>query len=202
MKLLNNSGPAIFIYCVIAISLIISTICFSLYYTEVYEYEAVLWSGIVAFTIMYHLWLRIIMGNISKIFKKYINYKDWWFKEKCFEKKLYKILCVKKWKGKALTYNPELFDLKENSLEEIVNTTIKSETDHWINEIISISTICFGLIWGKIWLFILSAAFAMIFDGQFIIIKRYNRPRIIKILEKEKLKMNKNNDEKNYIFEK
>ena len=37
----------------------------------------------------------------------------------------------------------------------------------------------------------------MIFDSQFIIIQRYNRPRIVKILEKTKseIKENKYNDE-------
>ena len=95
------------------------------------------------------------------------------------------------WKGKALTYNPEQFDLKENSLEKIVNTMTKSEVDHWINEAISISTMFFGLIWGKAWIFVLTAIAAMIFDSQFIIIQRYNRPRIVKILEREQRKSNK-----------
>ena len=91
---------------------------------------------------------------------------------------------MKKWKGKALTYNPELFDLKENSLEQIVSTMTKSELDHWINEVISISTMFFGLIWGETWIFVITALAAMIFDGQFIVIQRYNRPRVLKILER------------------
>ena len=115
------------------------------------------------------------------------------FKEKKFEKKLYEILKVKKWKGKALTYNPEQFDLKENSLEQILNTMTKSEVDHWINEAISISTMFFGLIWGETWIFVLTAIAAMIFDGQFIVIQRYNRPRVIKIIEKR----TKNEENKN-----
>lgn len=182
---LNNSGPAIFMYVVIGIMLIVSLICFGLHYSAIYENEVVLWVGVVAFTIMYHLWVRIIMGNITNIFKDKIKYTDWWFKERKFEKKLYKLLKVKKWKGKALTYNPELFSLKEHSLEEIAHAMTKAETDHWINEIISLSTILFGIIWGHIWLFIASAIVAMIFDCQFIVIQRYNRPRILKFLEKQ-----------------
>ena len=61
----------------------------------------------------------------------------------------------------------------------------KSEVDHWINEAISLSTMLFGLIWGHPWLFIVSAIAAMIFDSQFIIIQRYNRPRILKLLERK-----------------
>ncbi len=189
MKLLNNSGPAKFMYSIIALTLISSIICFYLYYSNIVESTIVLWIGITAFTILYHFWGRIILGNVSKLFRKHINYKHWWFKERKFEKKLYKILRVKEWKGKALTYNPEQFDLKENSLESIANTMAKSEVDHWINELVSISTMFFGFIWGKAWIFILTAILAMIFDSQFIVIQRYNRPRVIKLLEKENKKL-------------
>ena len=60
----------------------------------------------------------------------------------------------------------------------------KSELDHWINEIISITTLLFANIWGELWIFLLTAIAAMIFDGQFIIIQRYNRPRLIKAINK------------------
>lgn len=182
---LNNSGPDIFMYFVIAITLIISITCFIIYYGELYINNVVLWTGITAFTIMYHLWVRIVMGNVSKLFKKNINYTNTWFKERNFEKKLYKLLRVKKWKDKALTYNPEAFSLKEHSLEEIANTMSKSEVDHWINELISLSTLLFSYIWGQFWLFTITAIVAMLFDAQFIIIQRYNRPRVIKILERK-----------------
>ena len=181
----NNSGPAIFMYMVIAMMLIISSTCFILHYSAIYKSIVVLWIGIVAFTIMYHFWVRIIMGNVTKLFKDKIKYDQWWFNERKFEKKLYKLLKVKKWKGKALTYNPESFSLKAHSLEEIANTMSKSEVDHWINELISLSTILFGFVWGNIWLFIVSATIAMIFDSQFIIIQRYNRPRVIKLIERK-----------------
>jgi len=182
----KKSGPAIFMYCVIAITIITWVTCFSLYYKDIYKNGVVLWTGIVAFMIMYHFWIRIIMGNVTKLFQKHINYNGWWFKERKFEKGLYKLLRVKEWKGKALTYNPELFSLKEYSLEKIANTMTKAEVDHWINEIISITTMLFTIPWGAFWVFLIQAIVAMIFDSQFIIIQRYNRPRIVKILEKEK----------------
>jgi len=189
MSKTKKSGPAIFMYCIIAITVVISIVCFTLYYRNIYKNGMLLWIGITAFTIMYHFWVRIIMGNVSKLFKKYINYKQWWFKERKFEKGLYKLLRVKEWKGKALTYNPESFSLKEHSLEEIANTMTKSEVDHWINEIISLSTLLFAILWGEFWIFLITAIAAMIFDSQFIIIQRYNRPRIMKILDKEDKKL-------------
>ena len=64
----------------------------------------------------------------------------------------------------------------------------KAEFDHWLNELISISTMFFVLIWGQTWIFVVTAIAAMIFDAQFIVIQRYNRPRVIKVLEMEKEK--------------
>lgn len=185
------SGPAIFMHSVIWVTAITSILCFSLYYGNYYRSETFLWIGIVAFTIMYHFWVRIIMGNVTKLFKDKINYNQWWFKERKFEKKLYKFLHVKEWKDKALTYNPETFSIKNHSLEEIANTMAKSEVDHWINELISLTTILFAIPWGAFWVFFISALFAMIFDSQFIIIQRFNRPRIVKLLEREKKNENK-----------
>ena len=84
--------------------------------------------------------------------------------------------------------------MKEHSLEEIANTMTKSEVDHWINEAISISTIFFSLIWGQFLIFFITALAAMIFDSQFIIIQRYNRPRVLKVLERME-KQNNNKEE-------
>ena len=184
MSKTKKSGPAIFMYIVIGITLITSIICFVLYYGNLYKTETILLIGIIVFTTMYHFWMRIIMGNVSKLFKKHLNYKQWWFKERVFENKLYKLLHVKEWKGKALTYNPELFSLKDYSLEEIANTMVKSEVDHWINVVVSLSTLLFIIPWGRVLAFVISAIVAMIFDSQFIIIQKYNRPRVVKILEK------------------
>jgi len=97
----------------------------------------------------------------------------------------------KNWKDKAFTYNPESFSLEKHSLEEIVNTMAKSEVDHWINEVISISTILFSFLWGEFWIFLITALAAMIFDSQFIIIQRYNRPRIVKLLERQRKNNNR-----------
>ncbi len=184
MNATKKSGPAIFMYCVIAVSAVIAVLCFVFYYGRFLQTPFVLWTGITSFTILYHLWLRIIMGNVSKLFG--INRHWGWFRERPFEKKLYKTLRVKRWKGKALTYNPELFSLKHYSLEDVANVTAKAELDHWINELISLSTLLFATLWGELWIFGITAFAAMLFDAQFIVIQRYNRPRMIRLLEKQK----------------
>lgn len=187
MKKHKPSGPAIFMYCIIALALMTATACFSVYYTGFFKKAVILWTGVTAFTIMYHLWLRIIFGNISKLFKSKLRYDCWWFKEKKCERAFYKLIRVKKWKGKALTYDPSAFSMKDNSLEQIACNMTKAELDHWLNVGISLTTLLFALIWGELWIFAITALFAIIFDGQFIVIQRYNRPRVAKLLSKPQI---------------
>ena len=64
----------------------------------------------------------------------------------------------------------------------------KSEIDHWVNELLSLSTLLFSLVWGELWIFLLSAVLAMAFDAQFIVVQRYNRPRVLKLLERRRMR--------------
>lgn len=180
----KKSGSAIFMYAVIALTVVISAVCLGLYYGGRTQSGTVLWVGIVAFMIMYHFWLRIIMGNVSKLFP--IRRDHWWFRERRFERPLYRLLRVKRWKDKALTYNPESFSLQAHSLDDIADTMAKSETDHWINQLISLSSMLFSILWGQFWIFCITAIAAMLFDAQFIVIQRYNRLRVLRLLNLEK----------------
>lgn len=190
MKKHKPSGPAIFMYSVIAGTILIWSVCFGFYYNGVTDSDVVLWAGIASFMIMYHFWVRIIMGNVSKLIK--INPEHPWFYEKKFEKKLYKLLRVRKWKDKVLTYNPEKFDFSENSLHDVLKTTCKAETDHLINEVISLSSLLFSLIWGQFPIFLVTAVAAMLFDAQFIVVQRYNRPKLRKIMTRRETIFRKN----------
>lgn len=179
MNKTKPSGPAIFMYSVIALTIIISAVCFSVYYCGIFQNGIILWTGIVSFMILYHFGLRIYMGNVTKKWK--ITYNHPWFRQKKFEKVLYKILRVRKWKDKVLTFEPEMYDFRNRTLEQLATTMAKSETDHWINEIISILSIFFIFIWGCPAAFIISALAAMIFDAQFIVVQRYNRPIVLRL---------------------
>ena len=184
----NLSGPAIFMYSAILLMVIISAVCFWLYYGGIIQSGLVMWTGIVSFMILYHFGLRILMGKVTKTWS--ITYRHSFFKPRKFEKKLYKLLKVRKWKDKVLTFEPELYDFQNRTLEQLANTMSKSETDHWINEIISIVSILFTFIWGCPAAFIVSAIAAMIFDAQFIVVQRYNRPIVLRLAARQKNNFN------------
>ena len=180
---MKKSPVAIFIDGVTLTTFLVSVASFVLYYSKVLPSDILLWVGIVAFMIMYHLGLRIFFGEITKHVK--INYKQRFFKPLFFESSLYKLLRVRQWKDRALTYDPDAFSPKKHSWEEIANTMSKSEVDHWINEVISVISILFSLLWGEFYIFLITAVLAMLFDAQFILIQRYNRPLVIRHMEKK-----------------
>jgi len=191
MKKTKLSGPAIFMYSVILLTVAISVVCFFLHYSKTYENAVVLWIGIVSFMILYHFGLRILFGKITDKFN--INYSHPWYKTRKFEKGLYKLLKVRKWKDKVLTFEPDKYDFKNRTLEQLAKTMCKSELDHWINEGISIVSMLFVLLWGCAPAFIISAIVAMLFDAQFIVVQRYNRPIVLRLMSARGRIKNKNN---------
>lgn len=167
-------------YSVMAFCVVSCAVGFFLYYSGKYDNEAVLWCSIVLFMILYHFGLRIAFGLVTKCLP--INYRHPWYRRRNFEKKLYKLLKVRSWKDKVLTFEPDKYDFQNRTLEELATTMAKSELDHWINEVISVSSIFFFFIWGCFPAFFITAVAAMIFDAQFIIVQRYNRPIVLKLM--------------------
>lgn len=186
MKSGKLSGPAIFMYSTVATMIVVALSAFSAYYGGFTDSGAVLWTGIVSFMIVYHFWTRLIMGAVSKHWK--ITYKHKFFRPLPFEKKLYKLLRVRKWRDRVLTFNPDEFLLSKRTLPEIANTMAKAEVDHWVNEIISITAIFFSLIWGMFPIFLITSIAAMLFDAQFIVVQRFNRPKVVRLIEGKKKK--------------
>ncbi len=173
-------------YSVILLTVLIAAVCFGLYYSNTYKSDVVLWIGIVSFMILYHFGLRILMGKITNSFK--ISYSHPWYKPHRFEEGLYKILKVRYWKEKVLTFEPDKYDFKNVTLEQLATTMSKSELDHWINELISIISMLFTFVWGCAPAFVISAVLAMLFDAQFIIVQRYNRPIVIRLINRKERK--------------
>lgn len=185
----NKSGPAVFMDAVIIIMTVCAVGCFGLYYSGTVRSGVILWIGVSAFTVVYHFKGRLIMGEQTK--KWNISYKHPFFRERRFEQKLYKLLRVREWRDKVLTYDPESYNVKTHTYTQLANTMSKSECDHWINELISLSTLAFGLIWGEMWIFALTALVSMLFDAQFIVVQRYNRKRVVSLIKKTEDKVTK-----------
>ena len=136
-------------------------------------------------TIFYHLAVRLAIGGL--IDAKYHNRMDYtrkWFQEKPFEKKLYQALRVKKWKKWLPTFNPEDFDIKNRSVEEIIQVSCQAEVVHEVIMPFSFVPILSSIWFGALGVFIATSCAAFLFDGIFVIMQRYNRPRLMRLLKK------------------
>lgn len=136
-------------------------------------------------TCFYHLAMRLIVGfGINGIFHNKMNYKKWWFKEKKFEAKLYKALGVKKWKKLMPTFDPKAFSIKDHTVEEIIQITCQSEIVHEIIMLLSFVPVIFTVWFGSLLAFLITSCLSFCFDGIFVIMQRYNRPRLMRLLKR------------------
>lgn len=133
----------------------------------------------------YHFLIRLIIGFIvNLIMKNKANYKNAWFREKSFEKKLYKFLGVRKWKKYIPTYSPETFDTSKKTIKEIIGATCQAEIVHEVIMLFSLLPIALIPLLGSAVAFIITSVLSMLIDFIFVILQRYNRPKLIKVMER------------------
>ncbi len=138
-------------------------------------------------TFFYHFFMRLLVGRIVNGVKhNQFDYSGAWFQEKSFEADFYKKLKIKSWKIGIPTYDPDTFDIKKHSLEEIVMATCQAEVVHEIIVVLSFVPILFSLEFGAVSVFILTSVAAGCFDMIFVLLQRFNRPRLVKMLKREK----------------
>ena len=99
------------------------------------------------------------------------------------EMKLYEKLRVKKWKNCMPTYNPSLFDPRQHTWEEIAQVTCQAELGHETIVVLSFVPILAGHWLGGYPAFIITSILAAMFDMMFVIMQRYNRQRILKLIK-------------------
>lgn len=133
-------------------------------------------------TIFYHLGIRLLIGFLYNVrMKNQADYTKKWYQIHTWENKLYKLLNVKSWKNKMPTYNPQSFSNKKHTWNEIAQAMCQSELVHETNVIFSFVPIIATKWFGSFYVFFITSICGAIFDLIFVIMQRYNRPRVIKI---------------------
>lgn len=170
----------------VAVVSVLSTLLFTALYQK-WNTDFLLTLAITAGTIAYHFVMRLAVGSIvHAIMHNHADYRKPWYQMRAFEKKIYEKLGVKKWKGKMPTYNPALFSVKERSLEEIVQATCQAEIVHEIIIVLSFMPLMAVMWFGSFMVFLLTSIGAACVDLTFVIMQRYNRPRLVKMVERMK----------------
>ena len=150
------------------------------------DHQGWMLSAYVTFlTISYHFSMRLIVGEVVTVIyrKREFNLDSVGFRIYGFEKDLYRRLNVKKWKLHMITAKPEQFDLRENSMDELLHNVAQAELVHRIIMVLSFGPLLLIIPYGVPSVFIVTSIAAALVDLQFVIIQRYNRPRVMKILK-------------------
>lgn len=133
-------------------------------------------------TVCYHFSMRLLVGAVIP---NSFQYNSVWFQPLPWEPLLYKKLNVKAWKKHIPTYEPRLFSLEENTLEQIVANMCQAEVVHEVIVLCSFIPVLFALIFGSFWVFLITSVCSAALDLVFVCLQRFNRPRLVRILQKE-----------------
>lgn len=148
--------------------------------------EEILFSTAITFgTCSYHFVMRLIVGyGINAVYHNRMDYHTKWFQMRPWENVIYRKLKVKAWKDKMPTYDADTFSLELHSMEEIVMAMCQSEVVHEIIVVLSFVPLFLAIKVGTFGVFLVTSILAAGFDLMFVIMQRYNRPRLVKFIKK------------------
>jgi len=140
----------------------------------------------VFFTLfIYHVAVRIIWGLavVDRIPLERFNPDRKRYQRKGFETAYLKKVKVRKWKDSLPVAHPELWDVRERDMDDIVRASCQAEMDHDGNILLSLITIFFARDAASLKLLLFTALSAAFVDYLFVLIQRFNRPRFIRYAE-------------------
>lgn len=172
----------------IAFSTIAATLCTTLLYSLT-DMEIFLSLAITFGTIAYHFCIRLIIGQIyNAVMNNKTDYTKKWFQTGNFEQSMYKKLNVKNWKKNLPTYDSSLFDASIHSWDEIAQAMCQAELVHETIIPFSFLPIISAIWFGALPVFVITSVLGALYDLLFVIMQRYNRPRIVKIIKRNNRK--------------
>jgi hypothetical protein len=137
-------------------------------------------------TISYHLVMRFLVGLIlNAAMDNKADYTKPHYSVSKYEMQLYAKMKVKKWKGKLPSYDGSLFDPRKHSWDEIAQAICQAEIVHETIVILSFLPIIAGVWFGDFPVFIITSLLAAAVDLTFVIMQRYNRQRVLRLIEKK-----------------
>ena len=137
-------------------------------------------------TCFYHFAMRLLVGYcLHSTMKNRANYHKAWYQLRPFERRLYQMLKVRKWKNHMATFDPTLFDPALHSWEEIAQAMCQAELVHEIIIVLSFIPLFAAIPFGAFPVFLVTSLLSAAYDLSFVIMQRYNRPRVVKLINKK-----------------
>lgn len=164
----------------------ISVIAATFLAAVLYRITAASWLFSVAITFgtaAYHFVMRLVTGGIvNAVMHNKADLSRRWYQISNREQKFYRMIRVKKWKKNMPSYNPSFFDPGLHSWQEIAQAMCQSEITHEIICIFSFIPLIFTVWFGAFPVFLITSLLAALIDLLFVIMQRYNRPRIMRLI--------------------
>ena len=168
-----------------ALVFLAGTVLFALLYGKT---AAGIWLSlaITCGTFAYHLGMRLLTGLAFRtVMRNRADYRKRWYRVLPRERALYERLGVKRWKKRLPSYDASLFDPRLHTWEEIAQAMCQAELVHEIIVVLSFLPIAAGRWFGAFPVFILTSVLAAAVDLTFVILQRYNRQRVLRILDRK-----------------
>ena len=140
-------------------------------------------------TTAYHFLMRLAVGHLLLKLTDYrFDYRHLWFQPRNWEPAFYKMIQVRKWKGKIPTYAPEQFSFEKHTIHRIIQHMCGAELVHEIIMVLSFLPLLAVPRFGTFYIFLSTSLLAACYDGIFVVAQRYNRPRLVRIYERKEAK--------------
>lgn len=136
-------------------------------------------------TTCYHFSMRLLVGLVVPRLFAAADPARKWFQPKAFEPGLYRFLKIKKWKKYVPTYAPDTFSMNQPP-ERIARTMCISELVHLVIVPLSFLPLLLAVPFGEFPVFLTTSLIAAGIDCVFILLQRYNRPRVLRLLAKRR----------------
>lgn len=145
--------------------------------------------AITSGTIAYHFVMRLMVGlAFHATMRNKADYRKRWYQVSKREMAVYEKLKVKQWKRRMPTYDPALFDPRLHTWEEIVQAMCQAELVHETIAVLSFLPILAGIWLGEYPVFIVTSVLSAACDIVFVIMQRYNRQRVTKLLNRKSVR--------------
>ena len=168
-----------------AISSTVITLLLLLWYR--FRPEGWLLVCIISFgTTAYHFAMRLAVGYLLPKLTEYdFDYRHIWFQPRKWESALYKTLHIRSWKGKLPTYAPSQFSLEDQTLYQVIQNMCGAELVHEIIMVLCFVPLLSVPFFGAFYVFLITSVLSALFDSIFVMAQRYNRPRLVRIYERQ-----------------
>lgn len=145
--------------------------------------------AITSGSIAYHFVMRLMVGlAFHATMRNKADYRKRWYQVSKREMAVYEKLKVKQWKRRMPTYDPALFDPRLHTWEEIVQAMCQAELVHETIAVLSFLPILAGIWFGEYPVFIVTSVLSAACDMVFVIMQRYNRQRVTKLLNRKSVR--------------